>query len=297
MNGFLLTFTSYKCPTGSSCLHGACVDSTCAANSNAGRSCGEADNGCFCASDSSSAGYCVLDVSSCGEVVGWAPDECEATKDCRGGYICAESPECGRRLCLNAVDCIGEGGFRDITRDSKDDSKDTSEDSGDDTDDSNEDTNDDSDDNSDNSSGDTNDVTFPPKVTPAGSPKSGWQLTFIPFVYIANEFNLPKDWYMEYDNKLTVNTRCIAVGELEFSPVSAFPKNAHFNFETENGEVTPNADTCCLALFEGTKCDPDDAGSKHRFICKGAISQPIPFDTKSWMVYGCTGLWTGKLEY
>jgi hypothetical protein len=114
--------------------------------------------------------------------------------------------------------------------------------------------------------------------------------------YLANDFYLPEDWYLVYDGKRTVNTKCVVVGELPFATINAFPENALLTFQTQIVSQNRAADSCCLALFEGTECDPDVTNAQHKFLCNGVTSWGIPFLTRAWQVYGCTGLWTGQAQ-
>lgn len=178
------------------------------------------------------------------------------TLDCPSGYVCASSQACDRKLCLNAGTCIGSGGFDTLK-----------------------------------TAPGTPSGGFPPTVTPASGPKSGWQLSFEQLdAYLANDFSLPKDWYMVYDGKRTVNTRCIGVGELEFATIKSFPKDSLLTFSTQILSQTRSPDSCCLALFEGTECNPGLTNLRHSFFCNGVTSYKIPFSAQAWMVYGCTGL-------
>ncbi|OAF98530.1 uncharacterized protein CC84DRAFT_1182135 [Paraphaeosphaeria sporulosa] len=75
---------------------------------------------------------------------------------------------------------------------------------------------------------------FPPIVGPGSSPKSGWEMSFESLdSYLANDFSLPKDWYLVYDGKRTINTKCVVVGELPFATINAFPENAILTFQTQ----------------------------------------------------------------
>lgn len=248
-----------QCPTGSECVHSACTSSTCSSSSNLAKSCGASGSNCLCAADDTGAGYCVQDVPNCGDIIGQAPDVCQTTGECKGGYVCAPSRKCGKNM------CIGSGGFAPPT--------------------------------STNNGTTSTGGNFPPPVTPADGPKSGWQMTFdSPTVYQANEFSLPsEDWYLMYNGKRTVNTRCIQVGDLPFAPFQKFPSGAVFTWETGIADATLNPDTCCLAIFEGTECVPNAAGvqNKPSFYCDAGIKK-VPFVSSAWMVYNCTGLWTGQ---
>ncbi|KAK6534800.1 hypothetical protein TWF281_006100 [Arthrobotrys megalospora] len=133
---------------------------------------------------------------------------------------------------------------------------------------------------------------FPPSITPATSPKSGWTVDFPDSLYVENDISLPQDMYQIYNGKRTVNTRCILVGEVPFAGVKSIPKNSAFTFETMR---EPSPDTCCVALFDGGICNPYAANVKSKMICEGGSDFVIPFETKAWQVYGCTGLWVGHV--
>lgn len=247
-----------QCPDGSTCVGSACTSPECAGASASAKACGAAGSNCMCVTDTTGTGFCVQDASSCGGVIGVTPDDCQDSTRCPSGYVCAQSQNCGRNVCLSAGTCIGTGGIYDTSL---------------------------------TSGSGTGSPAWPPPVVPGSLPKSGWELSLELDNYLANDFSLPEDWYVVYDGKRTVNTKCIAVGELSGATIDSFPPGALMTWQTQILSQSRDPDTCTLALFEGSECDPN-ASTQHRFYYSGVTSSLVPFVTHAWMVFGCTGLWT-----
>ncbi|KAF2677022.1 hypothetical protein K458DRAFT_396285 [Lentithecium fluviatile CBS 122367] len=98
-------------------------------------------------------------------------------------------------------------------------------------------------------------------------------------------FILPQDVFVDSGGKLTLNTRCIVVSELEEtgnSMDSTLSANAKFAWKRSSDGVE---DSCCLAVFPGTSC----MASERKEFCINLESYRMPFDAQSFMVYGCYG--------
>lgn len=130
-------------------------------------------------------------------------------------------------------------------------------------------------------------TSFPPDVMVADGPLSGWILTFFPDpVWSVADSEYFPPTFMAYNGIKTVNTICVPFTDNEV-PNNEIPAGSSISFETR---LTPNTDTCCVALFEELGCDM--GSGKEQSVCDypGDRTDAVTeFVVKSFQVYGCTG--------
>lgn len=110
-----------------------------------------------------------------------------------------------------------------------------------------------------------------------------------PSPYLENSWTLKKDFFLEYDGKLTVNTRCVGVHEPEYEVLYTLTQDALFTFGANPSVSYKEADTCCIAFFRGSTCDAN--AEEPQKVCQSLGSGKMDFDAKAWQVYNCKGLW------
>jgi len=116
---------------------------------------------------------------------------------------------------------------------------------------------------------------------------SDWSILLLSSPFLnTGSYILPNDIFVQYDGKLTLNTRCIPVSELSGAmsiQQDYLDSNALFQWsQSDYGKE----DSCCLVAFQGTGCQ---AGQRQVF-CPSGEDYRIPFNVYSLMVYGCRGL-------
>ncbi|WKT53617.1 hypothetical protein QSH57_004201 [Fusarium oxysporum f. sp. vasinfectum] len=246
-----------RCSSGV-CINGACTSPTCIGqDSLIGPTSCSSTSSCFCAEDQEGNGFCVLDTDGACTTIGATADSCNLHNPCPPGYVCTTSPKCGAKMCLDARQCGAGAAVKPASKPSKYPSP-----------------------------GDT--------IPLAGRPLSGWTFRIdsptSPSSW-SNDHSLQKSQYLNIDGELTVNTKCLKVKDMVPSNSlpgdgTIIPAGSEFGFETKEGN---DPDTCCLYLFENDRCDTH--GGPGQRTCEFVSSGLTLFDTRSWEVYNCRGLY------
>lgn len=204
------------------CINGVCTSPTCSRLTGkppGSISCGT-NNSCYCAEDPSGNGFYISgDRKSCNSV-GAILDECLDNEPYTSGTICTTSPHYRNKIYIKAT---SRGAAKANLQQPQPSSP------------------------------------FPP-VPVSLTPLTGWVFNVqIPDgTYIANDYSLDKSMYLRVNGTLMVNTHYLLVKEAVpnsglLGDGTVIPKNTIFGFKIQ---MPLNPNTCCLAVFKNTKCDP-----------------------------------------